>query len=331
MTSSDLAVRVRAPSRLHFGLLAFGDSAARQFGGVGIMIERPGCEVIVDLGPEQWKPAPTTETETRAWEFAYRFNKGLSSLERQALDQRFRVRVLNSAPLHIGLGTGTQLGMAVAKALSIWANRSDMAPEELAGRVGRGTRSAIGVHGFNCGGFIVEGGKTDPSRVSPLVARLNFPSDWRFVLIVPKDSKGLHGSAEREAFNGLTSIAPAVTADLCRLTLLGMLPAIAERNIQAFSESLVEFGRKVGECFAEYQGGVYASPMAGTVIDLLLRYGIRGVAQSSWGPTLCAVAESAFHAEWVAARLGDELEPSVAQILVTPANNLGARTEVVTD
>jgi predicted sugar kinase len=113
--------------------------------------------------------------------------------------------------------------------------------------------------------------------------------------------------------------------------MLGMLPAVAERNFQAFSESLVEFGRKVGECFAAQQGGVYASPRAGTVVELLLRHGVRGIAQSSWGPTLCAVAENAFHAEWVAARLGDELGPSVAQIMVTPANNLGAKIEVVTD
>jgi beta-RFAP synthase len=294
------------------------------------MVDRPSCEVVVDLAPSpQFKPAPANEAESRAWDFFGRFWRSMSSLERRALDERLRVGVVTAAPQHVGLGTGTQLGLAVAKALAIWADKSGWPAEELARRIGRGARSAIGIHGFNCGGFIVEGGKTDPAAISPMVARLNFPPEWHFVLLIPKDSQGLHGPAEREAFDGLTSIPPAVTAELCRLTMLGMMPALAERDFQAFSESLVEFGRKVGECFAAHQGGVYASPLAGAAIDLLRQYGIRGVAQSSWGPTLAAVCDSRFRAEWLVARLADSFGPDQATICGTPANNTGAKIEVV--
>jgi beta-RFAP synthase len=219
--------------------------------------------------------------------------------------------------------------MSVARALATWIDRSDMPADELAGRVGRGARSAIGVHGFQVGGFLVDAGKRADTEIAPLVARLTFPAEWHVVLIIPKNSQGLHGAAERDAFDSLAAIPPDVTADLCRLTLLGLLPAVAERNFQAFSESLVEFGWKVGECFAAHQGGVYASPLAGAVVEGLLGHGIRGIAQSSWGPTLAAVTDSRFRAEWLAARLADTISPAQADIVCTAANNRGAKVEIV--
>ena len=44
---SPAIVRVIAPSRLHFGMFSFGHARERQFGGVGVMIDRPGVEVVV--------------------------------------------------------------------------------------------------------------------------------------------------------------------------------------------------------------------------------------------------------------------------------------------
>jgi beta-RFAP synthase len=217
--------------------------------------------------------------------------------------------------------------MSVARALAACVGRADMPAEALARRVGRGARSAIGIHGFQLGGFIVEGGKEHNSHVAPLVARLTFPEEWHFLLI-SDNTKGRYGQAEREAFDTFTPISRATTAELCRLTLLGMLPAIAERNFDAFSQSLAEFGRMVGECFAAYQGGVYGSPVAQTATEALARHGVRGVAQSSWGPTLAAVCESKFRAEWTAARLADSL-PDSTRILNATANNLGAKIEIV--
>jgi beta-RFAP synthase len=330
MTTSDLAVRVRAPSRLHFGLLAFGDAAARQFGGVGVMIDRPETEVLVRFRqPGELPREPCSDAERRACEFADRFRESLDSREDRERISGLDIQVVGAATAHVGLGSGTQLGMSVARALAAFVGKSDLPPHELARRVGRGCRSAIGVYGFQLGGFIVEGGKSKQSIVSPLVARLSFPEDWQFVLVVPSDSLGRHGAAERDAFASLAPIQPAVTAELCRLTLLGILPAVAECDFQSFGESLIEFGAKVGECFSSIQGGVYASPLAGAVVDLCTRHGIRGVAQSSWGPTLAIVTDSRFRAEWIAARLRDGLPDGAAEILCTAANNLGAKTEVV--
>src|SRR5256885_2047192 len=77
------------------------------------------------------------------------------------------------------------------------------APPPDEGRVGRGKRSALGVHGFAQGGFLVEAGKRDADGVAPLTARADFPEDWRVVLVLPPWGQGLHGAAEGRALQGL--------------------------------------------------------------------------------------------------------------------------------
>jgi len=330
MSTNELAVRVTAPSRLHFGLLAFGDWAPRQFGGVGMMIDRPETAVLARLRrPNEPPPEPRTDADRRARAFAEQFRQSVNSADERERLRHVEIRVEKAATDHVGLGSGTQLAMAVGRALASFIGKSDMPAVDLAQRVGRGRRSAIGVHGFHLGGFLVEGGKSEPSNVSPLVARLNFPSDWPVVLVIPADSKGLHGRAEREAFEDLAPIPPAITADLCRLTMLGILPAVAERDFPAFTESLTEFSRKVGACFAAQQGEQFFNPAAASVMEVLATYGVRGVAQSSWGPTLAVVADSRFRAEWLAARLADTLAPNMSTIVCTTANNHGAKIEIV--
>ncbi|MEX0710858.1 MAG: hypothetical protein WD278_00825, partial [Pirellulales bacterium] len=52
-------VHVTAPSRLHFGMLAFGQAGARQFAGVGAMIDSPGVRLSIAPGDrlEYWAVA----------------------------------------------------------------------------------------------------------------------------------------------------------------------------------------------------------------------------------------------------------------------------------
>ncbi len=45
-------LQIRTPSRLHFGLFGWGPEIARQFGGVGLMIEAPGVKVVVERAAE---------------------------------------------------------------------------------------------------------------------------------------------------------------------------------------------------------------------------------------------------------------------------------------
>ena len=118
-------IRVRAASRLHFGLFApppdegpsgswpnaLGQEVlpARRFGGVGLMVQLPGLEVTAEPAPAWAAEGPLAE---RALAFAQQFARALPQ------PRPHRLVVTRCAPEHAGLGTGTQLGLAVARALA---------------------------------------------------------------------------------------------------------------------------------------------------------------------------------------------------------------------
>ncbi len=325
-------IRVRAASRLHFGLFAppAGEAPAgfwpnvhgedvlpvRRFGGVGLMVQAPGLEVRA-APAEAWSAdGPLAD---RALAFAQQFARTVPAA------RPHRLCVADGAPEHMGLGTGTQLGLAVARALAA-SHGLDLPAEELARRVGRGRRSALGVYGFARGGFLVEAGKRAAEPVAPLVARQDFPEDWRFVLVLPPWGQGLHGSAEGRALAGLHD-RPwplAQTEALCRLVLLGMLPALAERGLRGFGEALYDFNRRVGEAFRPVQGGPYTHPRAAEVVEFVRQQGVPGVGQSSWGPALFGVVGDEEHAADLRRRLCERFGLAAGDVLITQACNRGA-------
>ena len=133
----------------------------------------------------------------------------------------------------MGLGVGTQLSLAVARAVTESLGAPVKSAVELARLTGRGGRSGVGIHGFDHGGFLVDGGKRGADALAPSVARAEFPPEWRIVLLTPPAPAVWHGDRERAAFAALAGT-PADDS-LCRLVLVGMLPALAERDLHAFS------------------------------------------------------------------------------------------------
>jgi beta-RFAP synthase len=310
--------RIRTGSRLHFGLFNIGEGP-RRFGGVGLMIEGPGVQLCAEPARDWSADGPLS---ARVLEFARMFaaNHPHSDL---LPPQHFLVE--RAAPEHAGLGTGTQLGVAVARLLAEACGLRECT-SELASRVGRGLRSALGVHGFECGGFLVEAGKRS-GNLSPLVARMDFPEDWRIVVAIPPHAAGLHGFPEKEAFAKLAA-GPgdeAQTDQLCRLTLLGMLPAVQECDVQAFGEALHEFNVHVGEMFAPVQGGVYGDDGVAQIVTYLRGEGVAGVGQSSWGPAVFAIVGDAERADDLAARLCNRFPYLIeTSVIVTKGMNRGA-------
>jgi beta-RFAP synthase len=237
----------------------------------------------------------------RALAFARRFDRPHTVLVEQA------------PPEHRGFGTGTQLALAVGRAVSAesW--------EEIVARTGRGQRSAIGTHGFAQGGFLVDGGRK--AGVAPLLGRYPFSEAWRIVIALPATPAGLSGPAEVGAFARLRGNRNH-TDDLCRLTLLGMLPAILEHDLPAFTAALGEYNAKSGELFAPVQGGPYACGPVSELIAHLRSLGFTGVGQSSWGPAVFVVTD-ADRAAW----LERELASRVEQLWIATARNTGATVE----
>jgi beta-RFAP synthase len=275
------------------------------------MVERPGLRLSAAAAKEWSAEGPLAG---RALAFARLFGDG----------PPLRLVVEQAAPEHAGLGTGTQLGLAVGRLLAA-AWRLDLSVAELARRAGRGLRSALGVHGFEQGGFLVEAGKCDDDALSLLVARAAFPEAWRLVLALPRQAPGLHGPDELDAFRRLTESAVVVPTDsLCRLVLLGMLPALADGDLEAFGEALFDFNARVGEAFARVQGGAYAGPRVAELVAFLRGQGARGVGQSSWGPAVFAVVGDEGRAADLAARVRRQFGLGADEVFVTRACNRGA-------
>ena len=311
---------LRTPSRLHFGLLSWGSKALRQFGGVGLMVDAPGLEL--SAGPaESWRAEGPLAN--RALEVAGRVAGRLAGRGFSVGPTRLEIR--KAPPEHVGLGVGTQLGLGVARLLCELAGHPGSTVEELAELAGRGLRSGIGLHGFALGGLVVDGGRQGPEGIPPLLARLEFPSEWSVLLVVPRREPGLYGPREVQAFAELPPSPEALTDRLCRLVLLGLLPAVIERDLTRFGEALEEIQRRVGQGFAPAQGGTFARPELEAIAAGLRSEGLQGVGQSSWGPTLYGFSDAPAEARLVVLnRLKDRFGLGPDEAFWTSANNQGA-------
>jgi beta-RFAP synthase len=236
------------------------------------------------------------------------------------------ILIESSAPEHCGLGTGTQLSLAAASAVLEAYRLPPLPAVTLATLVDRGRRSGIGVHGFAGGGFIVDGGRGQHDQPAPLIARQLWPLDWKVLLIVPAGQQGVHGDQELKAFAELQHAADVCqTEALCRLVLLGLLPALLERDLLAFGDALFDFNRRAGELFRPLQGGIYAHARTEAIIQWLRSREVRGVGQSSWGLTVFAVVE-AETVGWLTRALRERFGLEETEILCTTGNNYGATT-----
>lgn len=298
----------------------------RRFGGVGLMIEKPIIELVATCAPAWSAQGPLAD---RSLQFAQRFRLAMSERlpEREFVPQA--LAIMGGAPEHSGLGTGTQLALAVCRSLVAAWGLPELSTTELARHMGRGARSALGIHGFDRGGFLVEAGKRQPESISPLVSHVAFPADWRIVLVLPQHDIGVSGMEEIQAFQRLEEVGvPSEMTDrLCRLILLGMLPALAEQDLLAFGEALYEYNHLAGAMFEAVQGGSYASPAIAEMVAFLRSTGIRGVGQSSWGPTVFAVVGSEAEAEALSGRVRRHFGLDPGEVWWTAAAPRGAILE----
>lgn len=313
-------VSVTAPARLHLGFLGINGSTGRRFGSVGLTLEGPCVELSVQRAPSfAIAGAQSARAELFANALRSRFN----------LPDDFRLTISQTIPEHVGLGSGTQLGIAVGTALAR-LYRLDLAVREIAVVVQRGQRSGIGAGAFELGGFLVDGGKGASDDPPPIVARVEFPADWRILLVLERATCGLHGQFENAAFQALPAFPESLASHLCRLMLMQALPALAERDIESFGNAIGELQRITGDYFSPAQGGRFSSPAVAEALAWIERQGIAGVGQSSWGPTGFAIVVGESRAAELAraaqSRWGDA---GPLQFMVCGGRNRGGEVEVV--
>jgi beta-ribofuranosylaminobenzene 5'-phosphate synthase len=294
--SAPASLFVEAPARLHFGVLDLRGDLGRRFGGLGAGIPQPS--LLLEVAPAADLTAEGPDS-SRAREFARRF------LAHHRLETGARLIIHRQIPAHSGLGSGTQLGMAVARALAE-LHGLPSEPVALAQAVGRGLRSAIGIWTFALGGFIVEGGRRPGSEeIAPLIARLPIPPQWRCVVAVPPGHPGLSGEAEASAFERLPLPAAGQVERVAHLVLMQLLPSLVEDDLASFGAGLSAVQRITGTWFAAEQGGMFAPGLGARLVQCLGAWGAAGVGQSSWGPAVYGVVDGDSEAAELARRAGE--------------------------
>lgn len=278
------------------GFLDLGGSLGRRFGSIGVGLEEIGTQLIAEAADELQVSGPDAERARRGAErLAVHLGRALPA----------RITIREAIPGHAGLGSGTQMALAVGTALAR-LHGLDLAPAEIAAITQRGARSGIGIACFEAGGLVVDAGRGARTGVPPVIARLDFPADWHFVIVLDQADQGLHGQGETQAFATLPEFPRAAAAHLCHLLVMQGLPALLEADLVAFGDFVTALQAAVGDHFAPAQGGRFTSPRVAAALDCLAAQGGVGIGQSSWGPTGFCLAASRAEAERLCARCREQ-------------------------
>lgn len=318
------AVRVEAPARLQMGLLDLRGDLGRLFGGVGVALAEP--RTVVEVRAASGLTVQGAEAG-RAEAFARRF------LAHHGLPEAAAIRVERQIPAHVGLGSGTQLALAIARGLAeLYDVERDVS--SLAAAVRRGERSGVGSWIFGLGGLVVDGGHRVDARargevqrgLAPLLGRYPVPASWRCVVAIPSVPRGLSGQDEREAFRTLPPPPPELVGRIAHVLLMGILPSLLEEDLPRFGRAVIELQRLVGMSFAPVQGSTYAGPEVAEAVHRLMELGAAGAGQSSWGPAVYGFVDGEDAALELAGRIAETLGGR-GQVFETAFDNEGARVK----
>jgi beta-RFAP synthase len=314
-------VSVTAAARLHLGFFDMNGGLGRKFGGIGLAIDRPLTRLTLtraEGGPAARVEGPEAERATRLLAAAQ------ATL---APNGRYALTIHEAIPAHAGLGSGTQLAIAIAAALRRFEDLPDD-PSSDAAMLARGARSGLGAGLFAHGGLIVDGGRGPHTLTPPVIARTAFPERWRVILVSDTTAEGLHGMAEKDAFAALPPLGEEATGELCRRVLMQALPALAETDIAAFGAAIARIQEIVGDYFAPAQGGRrFASAQVGRIVGSLVASGAVGGGQTSWGPTGFVFVESETAAQALVDRLDETARAAGVRLSIHRGLNHGARID----
>jgi len=326
-----MKVYVRTPSRLHFSLIDMNGQLGRIDGSLGLALNYPNVAI---------QASKSEEIAVRGEERASVEKLASVLLRHFKIPFGAQIEVKNTIPKHVGLGSNTQLSLAVASALSkIYGIRKTT--RELAIIMKRGGTSGIGVAAFEKGGLILDAGHSFgrdgekqtflPSSASkaqpaPVLVRYAFPEDWLFVIAIPHIHRGVHGEEEIRVFKERCPIDAAYVGKACRIVLMKLLPALLERNIENFGSGLTEL-QDAGFASATKD---LMHPVVRRCIQFMLKKGAYGAGQSSFGPSTFGLVQGEDEAEKLRDLVADFLEEtSEGDVFYTSANNRGARIKIV--
>lgn len=323
---------IKTPSRLHVTLIDLNGIHGRIDGGIGITIQKP--RLILEVEPIDDATEIIFEESNLKKALMNDYTKKIENATKRTMEflkiqGGFKFIVKKTYPSHSGLGSGTQLSLAVGKAVS-QIHEYQMSAPEIAKIVGRGGTSGIGVGAFDYGGFIIDGGHSIadkanflPSSASdapppPIIARYDFPEDWKIIIVIPNVKRGSHGSDEINIFQKYCPIPLKDVQKLSHIVLMKMMPAVVERDINSFGfaiDNIQNIGFKKIEI--ELQ-----NPIIKEIMENLKNAGTSGVGMSSFGPTVYAITDT--DTNNIKKTAYDTIKEIGGKVIVTRAQNRGA-------
>ncbi len=291
-----MQITVQTPSRLHFGLIDLNGELGRINGSFGVALEKPGWVIKYCSDTQKIKPV-VLEKKTLAVIAKFDAYFGVSSSD-------LNLKLIDSVPSHIGLGSNTQFLLALGSILSK-IHKLNTSVTEIAKAVQRGGTSGIGVASFDKGGVILDGGHSfgpgkqtetfQPSRVSnapppPIIFRNYPPTNWYFVLITPAAKKGASGKKEVSLFRDNCPIPAEGVEKLSRLLLMKILPSLIEKDIKSFGEGLITMQHIMPKFGMNYFNSDFNQEIFAFLQENKKSFG-HGI--SSFGPTIFSLSDSA--------------------------------------
>ncbi len=278
--------------RLHLGFYRFSDPPF-EYGGLGLAIEEPSLSVTLSEEGEKTLPG---------------WVAGIAShiLREVGIVGNVDIEVEGFLGRHVGLGTTTRIVLSLLKASYLMKGEAVDLPA-IAWRLGRGRVSGVGVWTFIYGGMVVDSGRIPGiKRVPPPVSHAYLPTDWRAVVALPfVDSYSVSEVSEEPV---MRKPFEHPKQDVLYSAVVKLLSAAHLEAFNEFVESVEKIQELTGEYFSKWQGGIYCCEQSELLAEKIKQLGLRGVGQSSWGPTVYGFAPTSETAEKAAAELIKNME-----------------------
>ena len=312
-------------ARLHLGFYNFL-SDKKAYGSIGVFLKTPAIRIL----------SIRKGNSLRIYNYTgINIDDIIHTINNMFKNYGISIHILESIPRHIGLGSTTQLLLAIGDSIRrTYGLRLSI--RELALQFKRGVVSGIGIAAYEKGGLIIDSGRRvkdniinipkDLSDLPSIIYRRNLPRHWYFIVITPKGIKGLDEKSE-VPFLEKPEENKELQYELLRILVLKLLPSISNNDPKAFGRAIYKIQLLTGKYFSKYQGSIFCCEEAEYIISSLIKNGAYGAGQSSWGPTVYGIIDYRRKALKILSKVRRELyhRDIDANYYISQVSNTGAK------
>jgi beta-ribofuranosylaminobenzene 5'-phosphate synthase len=331
------SLRITTPCRIHLSLIDENGYTGRVDGGIGLMLDRPNVVFEASNSAKAFK----IKAHKYYRESIEVINEIASKVFKRynISNKNFHFNLKRYFPSHVGLGSKTQLSLAIATAITKLKNFNHLTHKDLTKLVERGGTSGIGWRGFETGGFILDGGHDFgkgreketflPSSASTsanpalTIFRYNIPKNWRFVLVIPNVKKGAYGDEEISVFQNYAPVPRNEVNEVSHQIIMKIIPGLIKNELKCFGEGLERI-QNIGFKKIEIE---LQHKIVRDLLRFFKEYGLKAYAMSSFGPSVVGIVESDSEAELLLKEVQKSQKNGGGHIYICKPNNTGAKIE----